>query len=94
MNYLKLNSAMFKLDRATSELNRFHQQLEASNSVNVLLQEKYNQMAFYSNKATDEVAYWRQEKNETDVELATTKSILFRDRCQLKEIRSLTIIDI
>jgi hypothetical protein len=86
MNYLKLNSAMFKLDRATSELNRFHQQLEASNSVNVLLQEKYNQMAFYSNKATDEVAYWRQEKNETDVELATTKSILAQKEGRLEDM--------
>ena len=57
MNYLKLNSAMFKLDRATSELNRFHQQLEASNSVNVFLQERYNQLAIYSNKVSDEIAY-------------------------------------
>jgi hypothetical protein len=62
--------------------------LEASNSANVSLQEKYNQFALQSNKASDEIAYWRRKKN-ADVQLSIAKSTLAAKEGRLQETVSL-----
>ena len=53
------------------------------------LQEKYNQFALQSNKASDEIAYWRREKNIVDVQLSIANGMLAEKEGRLQEMASL-----
>jgi hypothetical protein len=54
-SYVKINSALSDLDRAKSELDHCHERLEASNSVNMFLQEKYNEWALHASNLSDKM---------------------------------------